>query len=143
MVMPVPQVGKVNDAQNYGAALTYARRYALTAMLGIVADEDTDAAPRQAPRQAAQWDDIPSAATKTNGNGSRGLSDDQVKPTDKQMKALYAMGKSLYGDEWDAKRAELVNHVTNGRSESSKHLTRKETSTLLDGMKKKLDAQES
>lgn len=32
-----------NDPQGQGAAITYARRYALMAMLGLVADEDTDA----------------------------------------------------------------------------------------------------
>lgn len=31
-----------SDAQAYGSAVTYARRYALTAMLGIAADEDDD-----------------------------------------------------------------------------------------------------
>jgi hypothetical protein len=45
MIMPVPQVGKANDAQNYGAALTYARRYALTSILCIAADEDVEANP--------------------------------------------------------------------------------------------------
>lgn len=42
LVIPVPAVGKANEAQAYGAALTYARRYALTSILGIVADEDVD-----------------------------------------------------------------------------------------------------
>lgn len=44
LAIPVPQVGKSNSAQCYGAALTYARRYALTAMLGLAAEEDVDAA---------------------------------------------------------------------------------------------------
>jgi hypothetical protein len=43
-----------NDAQGVGSALTYLRRYALAAMVGVVADEDDDgnaatAAPKQAP----------------------------------------------------------------------------------------------
>ena len=33
----------MNKAQEMGAVITYARRYALTAILGIAADEDTDA----------------------------------------------------------------------------------------------------
>lgn len=43
-----------NDPQGAGSALTYARRYALSAMVGVVADEDDDgngASGRQAPPQ--------------------------------------------------------------------------------------------
>lgn len=39
LVMPVQK----QDAQGYGSALTYARRYALLAIAGVVADEDDDA----------------------------------------------------------------------------------------------------
>ena len=43
--VPVDRSARMNAAQQVGAALTYGRRYALTAALGIVtADEDTDAA---------------------------------------------------------------------------------------------------
>ena len=44
--MSIP-VGKVN-AHGYGSAITYARRYAYSAALGIVADEDDDAEQRLA-----------------------------------------------------------------------------------------------
>lgn len=55
------RLGK-DDAQGFGAALTYAKRYALSAMLGVVADEDDDgegakaqpARQQQAPRAQAQ-----------------------------------------------------------------------------------------
>lgn len=36
-------------AQNAGAIITYLRRYALAAMLGVYADEDTDGQPQQKP----------------------------------------------------------------------------------------------
>lgn len=43
LTVPVPAM-TVNDTQRYGAALSYAKRYALCAALNIVvADEDTDA----------------------------------------------------------------------------------------------------
>lgn len=35
--------GRMNNIQRQGAALTYARRYSLTALLGVAADEDVDA----------------------------------------------------------------------------------------------------
>ncbi|MDD2389206.1 MAG: ERF family protein [Desulfobacterales bacterium] len=38
MVMPLPK----NDPQGYGSAMTYARRYGLTALVGIVIENDDD-----------------------------------------------------------------------------------------------------
>lgn len=58
---PVPDVGRSNDAQAYGAAITYARRYALSALLGLATDEDTDGTTKRskpAPKPAG----LPSAA---------------------------------------------------------------------------------
>ena len=39
LVMPVPK----NDPQGFGSALTYARRYGLSAMVGITTEDDDDA----------------------------------------------------------------------------------------------------
>jgi len=63
--IPEIQVGKANNAQNVGAAITYFKRYALSAVFGISSDEDVDcstqimehnknvkAAPREEPKQA-------------------------------------------------------------------------------------------
>jgi ribosomal protein L12E/L44/L45/RPP1/RPP2 len=50
--VPVDSNARMNAAQAVGAALTYGRRYALTAALGIVtADEDTDAQGAPDPRR--------------------------------------------------------------------------------------------
>ena len=59
--------------------------------------------------------------------------------TEKQHRMLFALGKQLYGDNWDTKRPELVKAITKGRSESASDLTGKEMSTLLDGLKKRAD----
>lgn len=40
--LPVKYADQKNNAQALGSAITYAKRYSLTAMLGIVADEDDD-----------------------------------------------------------------------------------------------------
>lgn len=53
IVMPLPK----KDPQSYGSALTYARRYGLCAMLGVVAEEDDDAngaMPRQGDQRQQQ-----------------------------------------------------------------------------------------
>lgn len=42
-IMPIPSLSSTNVTQDAGAAISYARRYALSAILGIAPDEDTDA----------------------------------------------------------------------------------------------------
>ena len=41
------QLNKMNDFQVLGSAITYIRRYALSSMLGLVTDKDTDASGEQ------------------------------------------------------------------------------------------------
>lgn len=45
--IPYIQVGKMNEYQSYGSGVTYFRRYALSSMLGLVTDKDTDASGEQ------------------------------------------------------------------------------------------------
>ena len=56
--LPAVVLGKANNAQNIGAAISYIKRYALCAILGCSSDEDTDgmtgAQMEQAQRQMQQ-----------------------------------------------------------------------------------------
>lgn len=52
--LPVIQSAMNNSAQTMGMAITYVRRYALCAMLGITSDEDVDANTFNAPQQQRQ-----------------------------------------------------------------------------------------
>jgi hypothetical protein len=45
------QLKGMNDFQVLGSAITYIRRYALSAALGLVTDKDTDAAGEQTPKE--------------------------------------------------------------------------------------------
>lgn len=70
--VPVDRGARMNAAQQVGAALTYGRRYALTAALGIVTAEDTDAhgAPERAPiptgaQRSTRRAESPSSAPST------------------------------------------------------------------------------
>lgn len=58
-VLPVGNIkGNTNPAQDLGASITYFRRYHLSAMLGLITEDDTDAVPpsekQQAPQQVPQ-----------------------------------------------------------------------------------------
>ncbi len=50
LVMPLPKA----DPQGYGSAMTYARRYALSAMLGMVTEDDDDGEAASRDRPARQ-----------------------------------------------------------------------------------------
>jgi len=46
-LIPNPEMAKMNAAQSAGAVITYARRYALSAVIGVASDDDVDAAPQK------------------------------------------------------------------------------------------------
>lgn len=57
-----------------------------------------------------------------------------------QRKSLHAAGAAYYGKAWEDKRHELVMAITKGRTESSTDLTPDEANTLIDGIRRKADA---
>jgi len=74
----------------------------------------------------------------TEASTAQPVDDDPTLATPQMLKALHATGTRLYGEEWDAKRAELVRWATGGEEESSKQLTIEQCKLLLDGMNEKL-----
>ena len=127
MTLAVPQLARGNDAQAYGAALTYARRYALTAMLGIAADEDTDAAtgPVTAPQRKPQpMQAAPADEPAANPN----------EPTDKQLKAIFGLFKVAMGDAYDADAARQLRTMRTGAT-STRHLTKAQACQVIDWLK--------
>lgn len=71
-----------SDPQGQGSAITYARRYSIMAVLGVVADEDDDA----------------NRATKAAEKDKRGLSDS---PTQQQLRMIYSLAAGLGYDKAD------------------------------------------
>lgn len=51
-VIPLPNLKGMNDAQAAGAVITYARRYAVSAILNLASDTDIDAASAPEPTKA-------------------------------------------------------------------------------------------
>jgi hypothetical protein len=80
LVIPAAQ----QSPQGYGSAMSYARRYALAAMLGVVSEDDDAEAASGSYRTQAQHTEP--RATYSNGNsGAPG------KASDKQKKMLFAI----------------------------------------------------
>jgi len=150
MLSEYPVTPQKNDPQGFGSAVTYARRYTLSSLVGVVADDDDDgnaASGQQAPARQANGKPAPAPVQVATGNGAPAAQngDDSDKPSDKQQKALHAKGMDLYGSKelWTIKRAELVKAVTKGRSESANDLTKPEMKKLLDGLDAKIKARDA
>jgi len=80
---PLPMTGR---PQEIGSALTYARRYSLSALIGIAADEDDDA----------------NAASRSNGKPPEFLTDEQA---EELAKAIEASGRDV---DWFCKFAHVI-----------------------------------
>lgn len=125
-----------NNAQGVGSALTYLRRYGLSALVGIVADEDDDGNAASAPRQQAQqqqrsatYQPVDTRTPIQPTNGARPAANSAAngdRITEPQMKKLWATWKDS-GYEGDLR--EWVQ--TNYRCKVDE-LTRKQASEAID-----------
>ena len=131
-----------NKPQSLGSAITYARRYAFAAILGLVSDDDDDGNAAN----AANGNEKEVTQRTTNGNGGGAnvkrqpapptASPDDDFPFDDDEEArlrdkLHAIGGKLYGKDWEAKRHELAGVFSKGRTHSSKDLTLAELRTFV------------
>src|SRR5437588_10490988 len=64
---PVCQITEVASAQRMGAALTYARRYALFTLVGIAGEDDLDAPDLADPNHAGEVPQRPDDRKQSNG----------------------------------------------------------------------------
>ncbi len=129
LTAPLDRTGNKNAIQSIGSTVTYLQRYTLKAALGIAAAEDDDG--------------------RSAGGSNRKPPQNNTQPkqpktvSEAQRKKLHAVGKEHYGKGWNSKRHELCENVTQGRTDSSNDLTPSEASTLIDGIQKRIDAEES
>lgn len=68
MIIPLDEKGK-SIMQVAGSAISYARRYALSAMLGVVADEDTDGNGRNVTKNPPRGNKATAPTPAANGRG--------------------------------------------------------------------------
>lgn len=108
-----------NDPQSIGSAITYGRRYSLSAMVGVCAeDEDDDA--QKASDPAKQQNEVQVKQQK-QANG-------QDKATEAQLKKIFVLAKEL------SIAKELMTELIGERygKEHSKDLTKREASDLIE-----------
>lgn len=141
--------------QAIGSAISYARRYQMQAALNLAAEDDdgkvaNDGAPEPTTNTAYRSPQRPAvpATAQPNGvtvDGAPAVSQDgpfdDVAPEpmvdDATLKRLHALGTAVYGSEWDGKRHELIEKITQGRTHSSKDLTLAEARRMCAGIEAK------
>jgi hypothetical protein len=117
----MPLLLSKNDAQGQGSAITYARRYALCAVLNLVADDDDDGARAAAGRSQQTPRNSPDLATPAQKKFLRQLvTQHSLKPD--------VMDTLLRGVEFTRGEGEKVNDAIN-------RLTRGQCSTLIETIK--------
>lgn len=129
-IEPEPLVLKAEKAtaQGAGAAITYGRRYALSAVLGISSEDDDDGSqtpqkpdkdrPKQQSQQRQQSQKNPKAEGQPNT------------ATDSQIRAIFAISKNLGMDDEDGIK-KWLSDVTKRDIKSMKNLTKSEASAAI------------
>lgn len=118
-----------DNAQGVGSALTYLRRYGLSALVGIVADDDDDGNAASAPRQQGQQQRSasfnPSAQTNGAAKAAAQPTTNGDKISDPQMRKLWATWKEAAYEE------DLREWVQRNYSCKIEELTRKQASEAI------------
>lgn len=134
-LMPLDRNG---GPQGMGSAITYARRYSLSAIVGVVSEDDDDAEAaqprrqqqaqpqqRREPAQPRRPEPVRQAAPKSQGDGQV----DMI--TDAQVKMLMALFNKCGMDVREV-RLERVRGIVGRNLMSCKELTKDEASTVID-----------
>ncbi|WP_165850430.1 ERF family protein [Lactiplantibacillus plantarum] len=121
-----------NDAQAFGSAETYARRYTLSAVFGVTSDIDDDgnAASKNAPKEAPH----------NNWNGHQASPNKQA--SDKQVKMIHAQfGIAAKRNNQDQRQLEHEFLIKKQLSDF-RDMTSKTASDLIGALKAKNDAED-
>jgi hypothetical protein len=131
------------DPQGQGSALTYARRYSIMAVLGLVADEDDDATAAQPKRNGpAKAGEPPAQADEP---------EPENRPTNAQHRKLAAVLKELETTRpsnpdvprsgWEYVARDWIENQFQKKSRTQ--LTKGEMALLIDAMEKRLEEEKA
>ena len=131
-----------NDAQGQGSAITYARRYGLMSMLGIVAEEDDDgvkASKKPTRRKAAAPKTDAAPATATREDPQEGLGRNTGQATEQQIAIIERLVDDWKGGDERAACLAVHNIMPTAVNEAGtalalKTLTQDEAGKLIVGI---------
>lgn len=137
-LMPIDGRG---GPQGMGSAITYARRYSLSAIVGVVSEDDDDAEAAQGyqqgrPRQQYQQQRQQAQATQQpRPQQTQGSEQRPEGPSEAQLKAMMALFKEC-GIDVKEVRIKYTGDVIGRNVNSCSELTRAEASKVIDSLKK-------
>jgi hypothetical protein len=100
-----------------------------------------EATPNRTPPAAANHAPATGNASTNGGAAGNGSAQTPVIVDARTLRHLHAVGGSMYGADWDAKRKEIVKAATKGRTDSSKALSQAEADYLIGRMEARLQEQ--
>jgi hypothetical protein len=96
---------KANDPQALGSALTYARRYSLAALLGIVTeDDDAESAMERRPESKARGGGLTAPVKRTDGTPVKPATREQIDKLDALQKGGKNIKTLLVSYKWQVKK---------------------------------------
>jgi ERF superfamily len=134
---PVCQIADVSSAQRMGAALTYARRYALFTLVGIAGEDDLDAPDLGAdPNPAAELPRPPDQRRQSNGQAAAALRSPAVGGKLPGPSAKSALGEQLSASLRERLVAQMVAITSEDEAAASAHrnIPAKNTLTAADAV---------
>lgn len=126
--MPLQFTG---DWQTYGAAITYARRYALSAILGIAPEEDVDASTVQGSTPTRRDEAQRSSEVARKDEPQRSSGSSSRPASEKQIGFIFKLLEGHTHDE----RHEVVSKILKREITSFKDLTSTEASAIIEQLK--------
>ena len=124
--------------QTVGSAISYARRYALTAICGLATDDDDG----QAAQDSTKGTQRAPAASKgqQRSHVADEVFDEPRSPlaTKAQVQELGALGLEFYADEWSEQAATLAQAVSKGDVADILELTQSQIAKLINGIRSKM-----
>src|SRR4029079_14030885 len=132
---PVCQISDIGSAQRVGAALTYARRYALFTLVGIAGEDDLDAPDLSAEPNPSTPAARPFYGRKREGNGQAG----PMQATTRDRKLSDASARIVLGTQLSASLREslieqlpAINSADEAATWARRNLPAKNTLTAAD-----------
>lgn len=137
----------VETPQTVGGVLTYCRRYAMTAMLGIVVEDDDASAASQPHPGGAARQQAPAAKAPASGRPPSGRPPKDPATTE-QLKEITALLKQICGDDAEARRnayhtaADFIDKEGNPRNapDDLRMMSAKWAGTAIGNLKKHIAA---
>lgn len=132
--LPLPVVG--NTAQAIGSAISYARRYQLSALFNLAASDDDGQAAQDTQDAQARPQRTQAPAKAQSSAPVQNATPDAPSPLEQAHIKMDELGLVLYGQAWAKVLHQNVSKMTNGYTDNDADLSLEQVNMLIEGMTK-------